>query len=320
MRGQMFMPVIAGKGADAGEIQDRLKKGADCIEVQLLDSSASRENISGMLEYAPYIRAVHTILSKSEGEVTVHGIGKEWSKEALEEACRFGEEIYSAASTGEHIGIVLHCAFGKEDTKRYCDTTDHIVRGLRPVLEQYPHCDLWIENGAEPYTCHQSPENLAEEIKDIMTGLNRTHPGRTGAVLDTCHALMVSEMHRRMYPKGGASVTDWYIRYIRAFAPIVKEVHFSDGRTGTDMIGKDHGIHFDRNDLQSMARFNAAMTAMLCLKYFDRAIICIEIREQDYYNAENFASMRRMILGFLQEEALKQERDLFTGIPTRTCA
>ena len=79
------------------------------------------------MPYAPYIASIHTILTSDMGKVTVHKMGQRWAQEALARAMHLGEMVYEHAQAGKHIGIVPHCTFGRKDTLRYTDTTEHIA-------------------------------------------------------------------------------------------------------------------------------------------------------------------------------------------------
>ena len=97
--------MIIAKASSKQEIEDKLNKGADLIELQLFD-----KNTENFIEYSNKIYSVHTIIDNISGRVVTLEDNDIWNREKLDEA------FYIANTIGEkenkHIGVIVHNGLG----------------------------------------------------------------------------------------------------------------------------------------------------------------------------------------------------------------
>jgi sugar phosphate isomerase/epimerase len=131
-------------------------------------------------------------------------------------------------------------------------------------------------------------------VKDV------DHP-RVGTCLDTCHAMMETELMRWMRMYLGFKQDD-----IDKFKPTNIEDFFEENKdtikwmhlanSKSHGLGKCHGLPFTELDIDCLRNI-----LRLYRKYKYNCPMVIEVREEDYSDAKNYATTCQMIDMVLQE-------------------
>lgn len=279
--------VLIAKADSAEHITDRIKRGADGIEIQLLDRKGVKkltiEDVKENIDKFSAVTSVHSALSDSIGEVDIaYGCAEnnKYLCDAFDIAELIGEDF------GKCIGVVVHNTLTFKEYKKF-DLFDRTVEMISHILTIYPKTELLIENGT-PAKAHES---FAEGMTEFFRELSQCVRDRCFLLLDTCHAMISSDFWA--YANEDRSLFDTeYRKFFELFGPYCKEIHLSD-KKGAGIIKGHHGIPFERYDFGSEARFDTTMHYIE--KYMPDATICLEVPEKDYSSAENFSKMKEMI-------------------------
>ena len=283
--------VLIAKADSAEHITDRIKRGADGIEIQLLDRKGVKkltiEDVKENIDKFSAVTSVHSALSDSIGEVDI-AFASEESNGYLYEAFEIAEFI--GKHFGRHVGVVIHNTFTLNEYMNL-DILSFTINMIRTVLDRYPDTDLFIENGAPAKTHESFAEGMAAFFEKLAGIFKFGYDKRVFFLLDTCHAMISSDFWA--YANEDRNLFDTeYRKYFELFGPYCKEIHLSD-KKGAGIIKGHHGIPFEKYDFGSEARFDTTMHYIE--KYMTNATICLEVPEKDYDHAENFSKMKEMV-------------------------
>lgn len=285
-------PIIAKSGPAEEELKDRLERGADGIEIQLMHWRPIDE--ASIRYHAGSIRSIHTDLDYKQDRGLYITDSDQWGREVLEKGFMLAQDAAAAEQHHEPVGVVLHVGEGLKTIDRRGGLDS--IRKKAEWLNNYKDTCLYLENGMGTYGSGYEYEGKAELIDMIGT----LTPAKS--VFDTIHAwnaayvhvllcepeLSPAEFHRE--------VEERYERLFKIWSSMhseCAEIHFANA-IGNGKIGCRHGVMFRDYAPEDERYFG--MTMSFIDKYFRNVPICIEVKEDDYRHAENFSGIRRKIL------------------------
>lgn len=276
---------IVAKASSAEACRDKLCRGADSLEIQLIELDFDKEDrLKEFLPYADKISSVHTPLSRKRG-VCIYDT-PEMNREVLRNTFYLANRL--AAGKAERIGVVVHqdISYGNALRKGCEDNAEVCLE----CLEAYPGTSLLIENTSilnmvttdydEPIMTAQKLIEKAPEMKD-----------RIRVLIDTIHLTMAS---RTMYDETEDIMKQMELVIARN-SSLVGQVHLANciGCGCMYTLKHNHGCDFDEASPEQMYYFNRLMQ-ILTEKVPD-ADLCIEVSEKDYRQGVNFAHIRRLV-------------------------
>ena len=243
------------------EIEEKLKRETDGIEIQLLTLDPEKEmSVKLPDEYIDKIQAVHTPLVNGY-DYPIDGAAGFKFLLAMCEHMPFKRE-------GLHIICHHHGGMFKRDTVWYED----IVMSMRTLADKYPWCVFCIENPSLKLNKWDNDNVLL--VKDI-------DKKNVYTCLDTCHALIAERVV-------GVSLED----HFRANKDICRHVHLCNAVKADKEYGrgKGHGVPFSGKDDPDLKRI-----IDLYRGHNFVTDVVYEVREDDYLNCVNYSLMKDMV-------------------------
>lgn len=272
--------------ADSGvAVIDKLKKGADLIEVQLLNKNTNED----FTVYADKIYSVHSMLDKKFDRTVNLEDSDNFSLKNLREAFRIANEIGKKAN--RNIGVVIHNGIGLEKMQKL-GVMDYAFSKIERLLREFEYTELFVENPS--MICENGIYNndlKSSELIEVVKELRRksTCGDRIYSLLDTVHAMASSRLLELIY---GYKSDKTYEEYFKDYAKFTKEIHFAN-IINKGLYNGEHGVAFRDNNEEDDNYFD--LTLGLIQKYMTDINICLDIREDDYSNAINFEkTLKRM--------------------------
>ncbi len=278
--------IVAKTEMRKAEFIDRLKRGADSLEIQLLPKP--NDNMKLLLPYTDKVHVVHTMLD--------HGIGREvefedmddWAVAQLDE----GFKIAQAFSQRKRmVGVVMHLQTGYTYLKQHQMFQPAFLK-LETMLEKYPNTYALIENGMivgknNGFNVGFNGREFAECVRKIRE-MSR-YPDRIFSLLDTTHTKSNAIIESQIFRK--ALWEDIYESWFKDASDTLREIHFANCiNLG---IGEgEHAVDF-KDDIASREFFKLSMK--MAENYCSNGILCIEVYEKNYMYAKNFSHIRSMI-------------------------
>lgn len=277
------MELFAKAASTVDEMEEKLRRGAEGIEIQLLtpDDPFFRGGWVDSVgtELAAKVRAVHLPLSGKCGYgnypvETPEGLA------ILEETCRVATELMSLTEAEMH--VICHYASLKPVLIKM-GTYRFIAAYIRKIAEQYRDVHICIEN--TPFDFLNWDNDNVELAEDIGSP-------NVGTCLDTCHALITEKMTRVTAHLTGKEPMALE-RIFRANSETCRHMHLCGAKdTGSGYgRGRGHGTPFDGPgdpDLLKLIRLSE--------RYLVKPDIVLEVREDDYFNCEGYSTARRNVL------------------------
>ena len=261
-----------------------MEKGAQAIELHLDQDFINTKNYwnEAIVKGVP-IAAVHTPI--------IDGVDlpieNRDNKMIIANTCDFANKI--AIKQNHAVVVIIHINTDPHVMKKL-GVYDEVIDLLQILLDVCPGLDFAIEN-VGPYAVDR-PDRLemrAIQYDSAVQLVKDINNPRVGTCLDTCHALMTVRLMNNTADFLAISKEqseDQLIRfglkaYFQANKDVIKWMHLANCK----LHGKDddHGLPFtenDRNMLQEIVR--------LYNKYLYDCPVTIEVKEDDYADAQNF--------------------------------
>lgn len=284
------MEFIAKSSWNERCIQDKLNRGADGIEIQLL--KPEKEPALSCFYTVPEhfrgygIRCIHTPLD-AEAEFNYDidtPRGKEWLIQTVLLASKMSQ------INGKPTNVICHMEHNIKHL-RELSVYKSTIEFVRTLARNYPDVTICVENTTHRLT----------GIYDNVTFVNEVGMKNVGTCLDTCHALISEHYTGLITDKGAHPAGDYnfesLISAFRKNKDVCKWIHLAGAKdTGEGFgFGKGHGCVFDDDgDLRYILSLHENFTP--------GATICFEVREDDYLNCINFSRMLEMSRRILSEK------------------
>lgn len=281
--------MIIAKAGSKQEIEDKLNKGADLIELQLLD-----KNTENFIEYSNKIYSVHTMIDNISGRVITLEDNDMWNREKLDEA------FYIANTIGEkenkHIGVIVHNGLGYSKLFRL-GVFELCYTKLERALHTYKYTKAFIKNSSVInssgiYGIDIESNELVEVIKKLKD--KSYYSDRIYGLLDIVHAMSSSRLLEMTY---GTSSLISYEDYFKEYANIIKEIHFGN-IVNLGLNSNEYKVIFD--DTNKSDKEFLKLSVDLINKYMSNIPICVDIHEDNSLNAVNFEKIVKMLKLYIQ--------------------
>ena len=265
---------------------------ANRFEIQLLGDDTFECGLESRLEdylkEVPDVVMVHAMLDKATktvaGDVDLSYMGNSKNIARLKEAFYVANKC--AETFNHRVGVVMHSSAQNELLKLNDMYLEVCVYEIYTLLYTYPLVDLYIEN-VTPYNMYLRSfggGNLFDTVDNVLL-LRECIPDGENRIFNTfdfCHARMTLDTLTNI----GLEIS--LEELCEYYSKTTKEVHFSlMAGHGND---SDHGVGY-RKELND--QFEDSMR--LYNKYFNKALFCYEIREDDYCENKNVLETKQMV-------------------------
>lgn len=278
---------LIAKATDSS-IQDRLKRGADGIEIQMIKTDFK------LTDYSLPIENVHTRLFDNT-DVCIDqalncylGCQPETDYNIykfLTDAMEMAEE--AAIKQDMTVNVVCHLYYPKSLHP------DHVwVSFLRELFDKYPDVNILVENssiadGSKRFRNMSSPSTVPDWLNYIKGILPKKYKDRIQGVFDICHAFMCIREMNLIYKAAGiqefiTDEQDELEKYFKSFSEVCRTVHFNYIK-GLGIGRGCHGVPASGEDLEHLYE--------LFMEYTPDAKIVLEVYEEDVSKAVNFETM-----------------------------
>lgn len=270
------MKLYAKAAWSKAQIEDRLNKGADGIEIQLVseydefynDDSFKNVDISKIIGiHMPCNAKSDYSIDSLEGSLT------------FEKTCAKTSEL--ASLLDRKLYLVLHFEGPVEKLKKL-NVYSKLVYEVKQVAEKYPNILICVENCVDnPFYKHSN----VEFVKDIDKPNVKT-------CLDTCHALISEKIS---FDAGGV----WLVEdtsldeFFKENKDCCGLIHLCNAIYPDDFknygTGQGHGAVFEEDS------FNLRRITCFYKKYGYDCDIALEVREDNYLDAQNYLKTRKQV-------------------------
>ena len=286
---------IYAKSKLSQNIYDKINKGAEGIEVHLdTDYEKSFKTINGHFVKDIPIKAIHSPFISTNCDSKLDTcVDHKSSWPVLEKTMCFAQKV--AEKKGWNIIVIAHLSSNVEELKLY-DIYDDIVNYLRETIEKFPNVELAIENATKRGGLNDNLVFRSICYDDTVTLVKDIHHERIGTCLDTCHAMMDVKMMKLMADFLGLDRVGYdnlvVIQKLRDYFEINKDVckwiHLANIEEHGS--GRDHGKPFKKKHKKKLRKI-----IDLYEEFGYTCPITIEVQEDDYSDAINFAKTKKTL-------------------------
>lgn len=304
MFGKEYKMINAKSGLMLSQILDRMGKGAEGIEIQLVEEfDLLRHTKEGFQSYIDpqllswmgqkeqhngYIEAVHAPLVQQQDYV----IEFKESEGVIRQSAALAQWI--AEVQHKDVSVIVHTREDVERLRSY-GRLEEIQRFVNSLLTEYPNISLLFENltfltfspklqGMEIHSPFQI-SNGTIRFSNIELVKCLDNP-RCGTVIDTCHVIMTQNLFAnwREYYQTDVFNINVMEAIFQQSKPYNKLIHLNNAISHGQQ--QFHGLPFQEERREDMEKLNQIMR--LYRQYGNSCAITIEVREEDYNNAVNF--------------------------------
>ena len=277
---------------------DKMKKGADAIEVHLDSDYIEEFERAGLeLKKSVPIRVVHAPLFDGCDTPIENMAGRE----ALRNACEIAADI---ARIQKHSIIVVCHLETHPDLLKKLGVYDTIVNYIKWIVDAYPDIEIAIEN-VHHFKIIDKELRFREVdgMASIILAKDINHP-RVGTCLDICHALMESRFSKAVvdYLDGvdvkynESKLGNGLSSYFKENKDTIKLIHLAT--TKSHGCKHDHGLPFEKDDKMLLE----GILELYDMYNFEGTPITIEVKEDDYTNGINFEKTNKLLRKILKEK------------------
>ena len=263
-------------------IEDKLRRGAEGIEIQLLnpeDEECLKDEYIIPESFRKYnIVCLHTPLMKENNFEIDVADGRKW----LPKVVNLAEKIISY--TNKDINIVCHMQQSKQVLMEV-GLYDEIKEEFKQIALNHPRIIFNVENVIRLIG--------ANDHVDFVKEINLPNVKTT---LDVCHAMMTQDLTGRITDYGNYNHQAY--KYVtvedifKANEGVCGWIHLNNSKdTGEGFgCGTGHGAIFDEEDIVDMQYLEYIYK--LIKLYTPDATICLEVREDDFFNCTGYSKTR----------------------------
>lgn len=278
------------------QIEDRINKGANTLEIQLLDETQTDKEIDMSLINNIDVCAIHMPLinGKDYDVETVEG------REIFKKVCTLASKI--ANIKNHNIIIVVHTSTPLFKLKEF-GIENVLVTTIQEMIDKYSNIEIAIENTTlydfipkKGVLCRQNPcyiENGRIKLSNVELA-KAVGRDRCGVCFDTCHALMTEAHLRRdnkLFEEYIYNVCNGKRIFTALFeesAPMLKLIHLAYSENHG--YNEYHGMPFTGQEFIVLNYING-----LYEKYNIDCPVTIEVYEKNLFDAKNYVLTREEI-------------------------
>lgn len=288
----MSLEIIA-KAASNKAVLDKLQRGADGIEWQLINKG----NTTVDKIILPIVN-VHTILTKDLDICLDRALNAYLGIEDIKTYNYLIEALELANDLGQQqnkmINVITHFYFGEFVQKMVI-----WKEWLEYLLEKYSYCNVLIENSSTFFKTGEvrnmtSPDIIPNIVLKLQSIVNPKYEDRLGSVLDICHMLNSIRVSNLLFNSdvlyyNTVDEKEQILKYFKSYSSTCLTVHFNNSY-GLGLSGKNHGCIFEYSEYDL---FDYLIKN--CIEYMPNAKLVLEVYEEDVDKAYNFGKLTNMI-------------------------
>lgn len=288
----MSLEIIA-KAASNKAVLDKLKRGANGIEWQLISNGNTTVD-----EIILPVVNVHTILTNNldicldKALNSYLGIEDIKSYEYLIEALELANAL--GQSQNRMINVITHFYYSE-----FVQKMEIWKEWLEHLLEKYNYCNILVENSSTFFKTGEvrnmtAPDIIPNIILKLQSIVDFSYKNRLGSVLDICHMLNSIRVSNILFNSdtlyyNTVNEKEQILKYFKSYSSTCLTVHFNNAN-GLGLSGKNHGCIFDYSEY---GLFDYLMKNYM--KYMKNAKLVLEVYEEDVDNAYNFEKIVYMV-------------------------
>ena len=252
-------------------LQEKIKRGADGIEIQLLTGNPEKEMLPDLgIDMYKQIKAIHIPLENGFD----YSIDTIDGQNMLSKVCNI---ISNNKYLSENLNIICHYRGKKKIMERY-GIYEQTINHMKNIAKKFPNYTFCIEN--------TTVELLSWE-NDNITLVQDINEPNVGTCLDTCHIFIVEKATTLAGNIGNTKIVSAEDHF-KANQNYCKHMHICDAIwvNGKYGVNKGHGMPFDDiNDIERIVEYYR--------KYNFNTDIVYEVREDDYMNCTNYSLIKQ---------------------------
>jgi sugar phosphate isomerase/epimerase len=273
------------------DIYDKMRKGADAIEIHLDDNYLNESTDHEFCKTVP-IRVVHAPLLKNKDATieTIEGM------EALKFTCKLASKI---AKLQNHSVIVVCHLETNPQVLQELGIYDALVKNVKWLVENYQNLELVIENVPQLRCVDNKIHFRHVDFMAPITLVKDINNPRVGTCLDICHALADIRFMKYVtnYMKDVEfdmnEIENGLSTYFKANKDTIKLIHLATIKEHGCV--HDHGLPFDKED-EGLLKGILELYDMFGYS----CPITIEVQESNYSNAVGFDKTNKMLRKLLK--------------------
>lgn len=288
----MSLEIIA-KAASNKAVLDKMQKGADGIEWQLISNGNTTID-----EIISPIVNVHTILTQDLDICLDRALNSYLGIEDIKTYNYLIEALELANDLGQQqnkmINVITHFYFGE-----FVQKMEIWKEWLEHLLEKYNYCNVLIENSSTFFKTGEvrnmtAPDIIPNIVLKLQSIISDKYKERLGSVLDICHMLNSIRVSNILFKNdflyyNYVDEKEQIMKYFKSYSSTCLTVHFNNSN-GLGLYGKNHGCIFEYSEY---SLFDYLMKNYM--KYIPKAKLVLEVYEKDVDEAYNFAKLTDMI-------------------------
>ena len=273
----------------AGEIEDRIRKGFNSIEIQLFpehveSDTAVEQALKESLRDNISIPTVHAPLSRESRYQLIDCFTLK--NEYYLNTMRFAQRV--AEHYGSKVSVVFHTQLSIPMLRNMQGFYRDLVGELKESIKRFPMVTFSIENvtPTEDYRNDFCSGCFIENVELCRMFRKDVDPDYFFTTLDTCHAITTLKFVRELEEHGYRHDVCMLRHFFEQNADVCNNVHLA-GVTDLGYYKGTHGIRMEKESGE----------LRLCLQYIRKYIkddtrITLEVAEKDYYDVKDAPAFR----------------------------
>lgn len=289
--------IITVKSTPSHQIEFKKVLGFKNLEIQLINEKTSINDFKETICFDNIdILSVHTPICNGL-DVDINTIIDKRYYDMLYGTCELAHQY---SNYYKHpVFVVIHNSWSKKDWINNEKSRIEIIEIFKKLVKEFPNLKFAIENTTPYENLYLNKGYEMEDICEIVNFLNKEIPGKKfGIVLDVCHLLMTHKMKTKLF-NFETSIN----KFLKDNIELVKEdlfiIHLNNCHV--DGTGKDHGIAFYESNETDMK----ILDTIISTHKSTNALICLEIREDDYTNCINLETTYKSLEKILNKLNIK---------------
>lgn len=303
----MIPNIYAKSELSEEKIQDKLDRGTDGIEIQLLSDFITKDDVLEKYDVEKFkkmkIVGIHAPLPLKKDEdifdyQNIENLVEKNSSKLWNDICLLANSL----STKEipTIYIVLHTELSLHCGNNNNETVKHITNEIKKMLDKYEHIIFLFEN-IMPLEFDKTGfiinrNNFIDDnvllVDELIKQLGKKYSTRVGTVLDICHAqstIKYLKEIKRIFKKE-LNIKNNLKSYFKR-NPYIQIIHLNKAKGYG--FGENHGLGYkitnskDMKKLEQICKYHQI--------YTKNAAMCLEVKEDDYLNCVNYSNTKEAL-------------------------
>lgn len=301
------MQILAKSAADPAQIKDKLEKGCDGIEIQLLGDFLDEKNTAQYYYQKTFscagadIQVVHMPLIKHQ-DVNLELLTYPVYWKAFEKAALLSQML--AEKYHHNVVLILHNTLTLDQYQHMPALLKEIESLLEYTFSNFSQVEYAIENILPlELSAGKTPlgrNGFGFDNVDLVNYFNERFGtcNKFGTVIDTCHAMASYRMLAHIFAENhnssleGLRLEDFFSKN----QGLLKVIHLTNVHSMGFNPG-EHGCSFEPDselDTLFLERFFS-----LYQKYASGVPITIEVYEKDYLDSQSYLKTKNMIQNYI---------------------